>query len=159
MNEACLRLSWKAIAVLTAALASACRSDGAVDRGGDPRGGAAPADVPVFPLKIAESARYFVDQRGTPFLVNGDTPWSLTHNLSYDEAVRYLENRRAKGINALIVSVPDAYGRNGSAGDPPDRQGHRPFLGNDVTQANEPYWQHVDRVLAKTEQALGGRSI
>jgi hypothetical protein len=106
----------------------------------------------VFPLKVAPSGRFLVDQRGVPFLVNGDTPWSLTHNLTYDESVRYMENRRAKGINALIVSTPDAYGPDGSANDPPDRQGNHPFLANDVTRPNEPYWQHVDQVLAKSEE-------
>jgi hypothetical protein len=114
--------------------------------------GAGPSDAgTVFPLTVAASQRYLVDQRGTPFFVNGDTAWSLTHNLSYDESVRYMENRRAKGINALIVSVPDAYGPDGSFSDPPDRQGSRPFLADDVTRPNEPYWQHVDRVLAKSE--------
>jgi hypothetical protein len=106
----------------------------------------------VFPLSVAPSGRFLVDQAGTPFFVNGDTPWSLTHNLSYDEAVRYMENRRAKGINALIVSVPDAYGPDGSPNDPPDRQGNRPFRGNDITQPDEGYWQHVDRVVARSEE-------
>ena len=106
----------------------------------------------IFPLAVAPSGRFLVDQRGAPFFVNGDTPWSLTHNLTYDEAVRYMENRRAKGINALIVSIPDAYGPDGSASDPPDRQGNRPFQGNDITLPSEPYWQHVDRVLAKSEE-------
>ena len=87
-----------------------------------------------------------------PFFVHGDTAWSLTHNLTYDEAVRYLEDRKRRGVNALIVYAPDAYGRDGVASFPPDRQGQQPFVGGDITQPNEAYWQHVDRVLAKTEE-------
>jgi hypothetical protein len=103
-------------------------------------------------LKVGPSGRFLVDQAGALFFVNGDTPWSLTDNLTYDEAVRYMENRRAKGINALIVSIPDAYGPDGSPINPPDRQGNRPYVANDVTRPNEPYWQHVDRVLVAAEE-------
>jgi len=54
----------------------------------------------------------------------------------------------------VVVSVPDAYGPDGRASDGPDRQGNRPFLDDDISRPNEPYWQHVDRVLAESE-ALG----
>jgi hypothetical protein len=106
----------------------------------------------VFPLKVAPSGRYLVDQTGAPFFVNGDTPWSITHNLTYAEAVQYMENRRAKGINALIVSVPDAFAPDGGASYPPDRQGQQPFVGGDITQPNEAYWQNVDNVMSKAEE-------
>jgi hypothetical protein len=85
MSERHRRLSCATIAVLAATLAGDCRY-GSADGARRPRGGVAPADVPAFPLKVADSGRYLVDQHGVPFLVNGDTPWSLTHNLSYDEA-------------------------------------------------------------------------
>ena len=142
-----------AVTAVTVAWAAACGSGSSdiTEPSPSPTPGPGGGDV-VFPLSVAPSGRFLVDQAGTPFFVNGDTPWSLTHNLTYDEAVRYMENRRAKGINALIVSVPDAYGPDGSANDPPDRQGNRPFLGNDITQPDEAYWQHVDRVVAKSEE-------
>ncbi len=106
----------------------------------------------AFPLKASKDGRYLMDQAGKPFLINGDTPWSLTHNLTYDEAVRYMEDRRRKGFNALIISVPDAYGPDGSHLDPPDRQGNSPFLQRDITRPVEAYWAHVDRVLSKSEE-------
>jgi len=58
--------------------------------------------------------RYLADQRGLPFLIHGDTPWSLTHNLTFEEAVRYMTARRAQGFNTLMVSVPDAYDPEGA---------------------------------------------
>lgn len=106
----------------------------------------------AFPLRVAPSGRHLVDQNGTPFFVNGDTPWSLTHNLTYGEAVRYMEDRRRKGINALIVSVPDAYGPDGKFDSPPDRQGQQPFVAEDITRPNEAYWKNVDKVLSKAEE-------
>jgi hypothetical protein len=105
-----------------------------------------------FPLRLAESGRHLEDRQGRAFFVNGEAAWSLTHNLTYEQAVRYLEDRRARGINALMVSVPDAYAPDGLPSFPPDRQGHHPFLDDDVTRPNEAYWRHVDRVLARTEE-------
>jgi hypothetical protein len=111
------------------------------------------AEPPAFPLKVDPSGRFLADQRGTPFLVHGDTPWSLTHNLTYEEAVRYLEDRRARGFNTVLVSAPDAYDPDGKATYPPDRYGNQPFESGDWTRPVEAYWAHVDRVLAKTAAA------
>jgi hypothetical protein len=105
------------------------------------------AAPPAFPLKVDPSGRFLADQRGTPFLVHGDTPWSLTHNLTLEEAVRYMDDRRARGFNTLFVSAPDAYDPDGKATYPPDRYGHQPFEAGDWTRPVEAYWAHVDRVL------------
>ena len=110
------------------------------------------AKRPAFPLKVDPSGRFLADQRGKPFLVHGDTPWSLTHNLTFEEAVRYLEDRRGRGFDALLVSAPDAYDPDGKATDPPYRYGNRPFEDEDWTRPVEAYWAHVDRVLRKTEE-------
>jgi hypothetical protein len=107
----------------------------------------------AFPLEVSANGRYLVDQQGVPFLVQGDTPWSLTHNLTFSEAVTYLDDRRARGFNSLIISAPDAYGPDGSHQYPPDRSGNDPFLENDLAKPDEAYWAHVDRVLEKSEQS------
>ena len=104
-----------------------------------------------FPLKVGPDGRHLVDRGGRPFLVHGDTPWSLTHNLTFEEAVSYMEDRVEKGFTALIVSAPDAYAPDGSHPDPPDRYGNFPFIAGDITQPDEAYWQNVDRVLKKAE--------
>ena len=110
------------------------------------------AEPPAFPLKVDPSGRFLADQRGTPFLVHGDTPWSLTHNLTLEEAVRYLDDRRARGFNSLLVSAPDAYDPEGKATYPPDRYGNQPFESGDWTRPVEAYWAHVDRVLKKAAE-------
>jgi len=115
-------------------------------------GAATAAERPAFPLKVDRSGRYLADARGRPFLVHGDTPWSLTHNLTFEEAMRYLEDRRARGFNTLLVSVPDAYDPDGQATFPPDRYGNHPFDADDWTRPVEAYWAHVDRVLRRTEE-------
>jgi hypothetical protein len=109
-------------------------------------------EAAAFPLAIDPTGRYLVDERGAPFLIRGDACWSLTHNLSFDEAVRYMEMRRRQGFNSLIVSVPDAYDPDGQATYSPDCGGQQPFDGDDLTRPNERYWSHVDRVFAKAAQ-------
>jgi hypothetical protein len=106
----------------------------------------------AFPLRIGPTGRYLADQRGVPFLIHGDTPWSLTHNLTLEEAVRYMTARKAQGFNTLLVSVPDAYDADGNKTYAPDRQGQQPFVDDDITQPNEPYWAHVDRVFREAEK-------
>jgi hypothetical protein len=115
---------------------------------------AAPPDEPLaFPLKVGPAGRSLVDGRGVPFFIHGDTPWSLTHNLLFEESVRYLENRRARGFNTLLVSVPDAYDPDGKASYPPDRYGHQPFeRDDDWTRPVEAYWSNVDRVFRRAEE-------
>jgi hypothetical protein len=109
--------------------------------------------APAFPLKLGVDGRTLVDARGRPFFLQGDTPWSLTHNLTFEESVRYMEDRRAQGFNTLLVSVPDAYDPEGKATYPPDRYGHPAFESDaDWTRPVEAYWANVDRVFRKAEE-------
>lgn len=105
-----------------------------------------------FPLRVSENGRYLVDREGNPFFINGDTPWSLTHNLTEDGAEAYMRDRVSKGINALIVSAPDAYAPDGSRTYPPDQKGRHPFLDDDITRPDPGYWANVERVLKKAEE-------
>jgi len=105
-----------------------------------------------FPLKIGPGGRTLVDQHGVPFFIHGDTPWSLTHNLTFEEAERYLQDRRARGFDALMISAPDAYDPDGKASYPPDRYGRQPFEAGDWTRPVEAYWAHVERVLRRAEE-------
>jgi Ca2+-binding RTX toxin-like protein len=49
--------------------------------------------------------RYFVDQNGVPFLVNGDSPQALLVNLSPSDMNLYLTTRESQGFNTIIVDV------------------------------------------------------
>ena len=63
---------------------------------------AATADLP---LKISDTGRYLVDQKGNPFLVAGDSPWSLIVQLDDNDRQTYLEDRQKRGFNSLIVNL------------------------------------------------------
>lgn len=60
----------------------------------------------TFPLRRHTSGRYLIQNDGTPFLVHGDTPWMLTTQLTNPEITQYLENRAAKGFNAILIESP-----------------------------------------------------
>ena len=62
-------------------------------------------------LQMSEGKRNVIHADGTPFLVIGDTPWSIPFRAKPDQVKIYAEDRRKKGFNtALLMSVqPDRY--------------------------------------------------
>jgi hypothetical protein len=106
----------------------------------------APPSGAAFPLRVAADQRRLIDQSGRPFLVVGDTPWSLMTGISKAEAEAYLEDRRQRGFNAIIVNIIERY-FNG----PINREGNEPFQKTngfyDFSKPVEAYFAHVDYVL------------
>jgi len=103
------------------------------------------ADGPAYPLKVSANGRYLVDQRGVPFLVQGDAPWSLIVGLTREEATQYLEARRAKGFNTLLVNLIEHKFKG-----PGNRYGEGPFTRpGDFLAPNEKYFAHADWVIRK----------
>jgi len=101
-----------------------------------------------FPLKIGSDRRHLVDQNDRPFLVHGDTAWSIITALTKNETEQYLTNRGAKGFNALIVNLIE-HKFNG----PLTRQGDAPFTDlQNLSTTNEKYWAHADWVLQKAAE-------
>ncbi len=98
---------------------------------------------PQYPIRIAPDHRHVVDQDGTPVLILGDSPWSLIVGLTNEEADQYLEDRRRKGFNSLIVNLIEHKFRG-----PVNRYGDGPFTTpGDFTTPNEKYFAHADRVI------------
>jgi hypothetical protein len=99
----------------------------------------------LYPVRVGPDHRHLVDQRGAPFLIHGDMPWSLIVALTEEEAERYLENRRQKGFNSIVVNLIEHKFRG-----PANRSGEGPFTTpGDFSTPNERYFQHVDWVLRK----------
>ena len=99
----------------------------------------------AFPLKISANRRYLVDQNDKPFLLHGDTAWSIISALNESEVEHYLENRAAKGFNALIINLVEHH-FNG----PLTRKGEHPFTNPlDLSTPNDRYFDYADWVLQK----------
>lgn len=62
-------------------------------------------------LKMSESRRNVIHASGKPFLVVGDTPWSIPFRATTGQVKEYAADRMKKGFNtALLMSVqPDMY--------------------------------------------------
>ncbi len=87
-----------------------------------------------------------MDQRGAPFLIHGDMPWSLIVALTEEEAERYLENRRQKGFKSIVVNLIEHKFRG-----PANRSGDRvrSLLLATSQRRTRGTFKHVDWVLRK----------
>jgi hypothetical protein len=115
---------------------------------------AAALAAPLQGLKISANKRFLVTADGKPFFYLGDTTWELFHRLNREEAVRFLDNRAAKGFNVLqSVAIAELDGHTD-----PNPYGHLPFVDLDVTRpavqegpAND-YWDHVDFIVEEANK-------
>ncbi|MGH6762235.1 MAG: DUF4038 domain-containing protein [Phyllobacterium sp.] len=111
-----------------------------------PQGVSIAQDSP-FPLRTEDGMRYLVDANEKPFFMNGDTAWSLIAQLRKEDAETYLQDRKARGVNTILVNLLEhQFATNAPAniyGDPPF------FSGSDFSKPNEAYFKHADWVLQR----------
>jgi hypothetical protein len=110
---------------------------------------------------VKSGERYLIDATGRPFLLHGDTAWSLIAQLIREDVDLYLQDRRARGFNTLLVSLIE---NHYSAKPPANAYGERPFrhrqaagvlqseTGADFTKPNDAYFAHADWVLHRAAE-------
>jgi hypothetical protein len=87
--------------------------------------------------------RRLVDAAGRPFFIHGDAAWSLMVRLNRAEVAEYLDDRRARGFNAVLVNLIEH-----KFGGPSNRAGEAPFLvAGDFATPNEAYFANADFVI------------
>ncbi|HZW01202.1 MAG TPA: DUF4038 domain-containing protein, partial [Candidatus Deferrimicrobium sp.] len=98
-----------------------------------------------FPLRLASGGRYLVDADDRPFLMQGDSAWSLFTVPTLDEVDEYLADRASRGFNAIVADLIEAL----IAYDPPRNvEGEAPFLvPGDFSTPNEAYFARCDRIV------------
>jgi hypothetical protein len=96
-----------------------------------------------------------VDSRGTPYLLQGDAGWSLIANTTKEEATAYLQNRHAKGFNAVLVNlIEHKFAKNA----PRNAYGEAPFPDvSNLGVPNERYFEYADWVVR--EAARNGITV
>jgi len=105
-------------------------------------------------LKVSENKRFLVTAEGKPFFWLGDTAWELFHRLNREEAIRFLDNRAAKGFNMIqAVAIAELDGHTD-----PNPYGHLPLTELEPARpavvdgpAND-YWDHVDFIVAEANR-------
>ena len=113
---------------------------------------AAMSNAQMQPLKISANKRYFMTKEGRPFFWLGDTGWLLFKKCKREDAIKYLDNRKAKGFNVIQVmllhelTVTDAYGDSAILGQDVSRPNIIP--GNSLNKnGGYDYWDNVDYVI------------
>ena len=101
----------------------------------------------TYPLHVEPGKRYLVDAAGEPFFLNGDAAWNLMVQLTRDEVDTYLEDRRRKGVNAVLVNlIEHRFGTDA----PRNAYGEAPFTrAGDLGTPNERYFAHADHAIGQ----------
>jgi Protein of unknown function (DUF4038)/Putative collagen-binding domain of a collagenase len=104
----------------------------------------------AFPLKVDPGRRYLVDSAGKPFLIHGDTAWSLIAELTREEVDLYLTDRRARGFNTILVNlIEHKFATNA----PASAYGEPPFLTRgDYSTPNDAYFTHAHWVVCRAAE-------
>ncbi|MEJ5022220.1 DUF4038 domain-containing protein [Ochrobactrum vermis] len=103
----------------------------------------------LFPIKIGQERRIFEDATGKPFLLQGDTAWSLIAELKREDVETYLQDRRKRGFNTILVSLVEHYF---SSHPPANAYGEKPFKGDAFGELNPKYFDHAAWVIGRAEE-------
>jgi hypothetical protein len=110
-----------------------------------------PEPAPAFPLRRVEGMRHLVDAADQPFFLHGDVAWAMVAELRREEVDYYLQDRAARGVNAVLTNILEAYNARNA---PRNRYGDGPFVGGavDFGRPNDAYFAHVDHVVRRTRE-------
>ena len=102
-------------------------------------------------LRMSSGKRNIVHADGSPFLLVGDTPWSIPFRATTDQVRIYAKDRREKGFNtALLISLqPDRYAQGPEARNTPggfDRAFEDLHEGR-LDRLKPDYFQTVDSLI------------
>jgi len=100
------------------------------------------AEQPVFPIKVSENRRYFIDQNNNPVFWLGTTQWQIFREYTLDEVRTTLERIKGNGfvfVQAMLMGVGDGTKAN--------VHGEKPWINNDPLTPNEAYFKNVDSVI------------
>jgi len=110
----------------------------------------AKAPAARFPLAVSHDHRHLEDSAGTPFLVVGDTAWSLVAQLNAADIDRYLDDRAARGFNAIIVNLVE---HKFASGAPANARGVNPFRESRAfDRPNREYFADAHRAIEAAQQ-------
>ncbi|MEO8353942.1 MAG: DUF4038 domain-containing protein [Chthoniobacteraceae bacterium] len=110
----------------------------------------APAPQTAFPLRVSDDHRHLVGADGKPFLIVGDTAWSLIAQLDTGDIARYLDDRQKRGYNAIIVNLIEARFATNA---PKTKAGVAPFTQpRDFATPNPAYFDWAHQCIAAANQ-------
>lgn len=102
-------------------------------------------------LQVAESGRHLEHASGKPFFWQGDTAWEIAWKSTEDQVDAYIADRRAKGYNAVYLVVQSHQYLYDWGVENRDR--NLMFLDHDYSKINPLYFDYLDKVITKINQA------
>jgi len=100
------------------------------------------AGEPVYPVKLSENRRYFIDQKGVPIFWLGTTQWQLFRDYTLEDARTIVEKTKKMGFafaQVMLMGVGDGTKTN--------VYGEKPWIDNNPLTPNEAYFKNVDSVV------------
>lgn len=97
---------------------------------------------PVYPVKVSENHRYFIDQNDNPVFWLGTTQWQIFRDYTLEEVRITIESIRKNGfcfIQAMLMGVGD--------GTIPNVHGEKSWINDNPLTPNEAYFKNVDSVV------------
>ena len=102
-------------------------------------------------LRMSDGKRNVIHADGKPFLVVGDTPWSIPFRATTDQVKIYAADRMKKGFNAaLLMSVqPDMYAEGSEARNTVlgFARGFADLHEGHLNKLNPDYFQYLDSLM------------
>src|SRR5262249_4922604 len=102
----------------------------------------AAAAEPVYPVKVSQNGRYFIDRDGNPIFWLGTTQWELFRRYTLEDARTIVEKSKDKGFafaQVMLMGVGD--------GTKPNVYGEKPWTNDNPLTPNEAYFRNVDAVV------------
>lgn len=112
----------------------------------------------TYPIKLTKNnGHILVDKNDVPFLLQGDCAWGLMVAPTQPEVDQYLENRRQKGFNTVVVMLV-ANHASISGHTTANHFFNEPFLPvGDLSRPNDAYFTNADWIIDRA--ALKGIQV
>jgi hypothetical protein len=108
-------------------------------------------ETAAFPLQRTPGLRYLVDSKQRPFLLHGDSAWSILVQLTRDETNAYLSDRQRRGFNTVLVNLLE---HKYAADAPRNRFGDAPFRdSSDYSSVNDRYFDHAKWLVGRAAES------
>ena len=106
-----------------------------------------PDSESIYPLKVSENGRYFIDQNEDPFYPVVDTGWMVFSYINEEDARFYLDQRRTEGVNTILCyGAPFLLNTPNAEGEPAF------FDDNNLSKPNDKYWDYVKHLIGIMEE-------
>lgn len=99
-------------------------------------------------LGVSEDGHFLAFEDGTPFFWVGETSWAMHQNMSREDIIMYLDDTKAEGFNVIQLMSVNTWALN----DLRNYFGDRPFIDDDATKLNPPYWEFLGWAIDKAAE-------